>query len=107
VTAKNSAQRYFIPAAPGFWLLELCGGLAAGEYEATREPIIAWEAMPIDEDKPESACFAVPVTTEWDYADLQHAPVLGPDGRVRIAGETTYPSEAEWLKDASAKAGAR
>jgi hypothetical protein len=82
-------QRHFISAMPGFWMLGLCGGLAEGNYEATRVPIVAWEMRLIDDDKPERGYFAAPVTPEWECDGIQHAPVLGPDGRVRVAGETT------------------
>ena len=95
-------RRYFIPAAPGFWILELCGGLAEGDYEATRVPVIAWELRPIDEDKPQGDCFAVPVTPEWGYDRIESA-VLGPDGRVRIAGKSTCASR-RFARRRSAKA---
>jgi hypothetical protein len=97
---SDDGPRYFVPAAPGFWVLELCGG------ETTRAPVVAWEVRPIDEDKPGGDYFAVPVTAEWDRdcALAQYVPVLGPDGSVRVAGGPIYDNEANWIEAASAKA---
>jgi hypothetical protein len=39
---SNNKQRYFVPAAPGFWELSLVDR-GEGEYEADRIPIVAWE----------------------------------------------------------------
>jgi hypothetical protein len=97
-------QRYFVPAAPGFWELSLvdCGN---GEYEAERTPIIAWEmvadAALSDGD---SLYYAYPVTIEGERTHRASTPILEPEGRVRIACDTTYFSAQDWLRAASAEA---
>ena len=71
-------ERYFVSAQPGFRLLEL-----GADDSVFRVPIVAWEMMPIDEDKPHLACYAEFVTSDWGIARTTGA-VLGPDGFVRI-----------------------
>jgi hypothetical protein len=58
-------QRYFIPAAPNFWRLELVHPHAPhGEFKVYREPIVAWELRP-GPDRPNMNSFAQPVTVVW------------------------------------------
>jgi hypothetical protein len=78
-----------------------CGG---GEYETSRVPVVAWE-MVVDDTSSDGnpPYYAYPVTTEGGCTHRVHGPILGPDGRVRIAEGCTYDSEENWLKEASAK----
>jgi hypothetical protein len=102
-----SNQPYFVPAAPGFWELDLVD-CDPGEYEASRTPIVAWQMLTDDaasDDDP--LYYADPVTLEYGRTHRASTPILGPDGCVRIAGATTYSSEQDWLKAAAAKARAR
>jgi hypothetical protein len=99
----DNKQRHFIPSLPNYWVLELCGPLATGEYKVGRTPIVAWELLPVDEDKPEGARFAVPVTTDWEIPHPERVPVQGPDGAVRIAGEMTYETGNAWFDRAKAE----
>jgi hypothetical protein len=97
-------DRYFIPAQPGFWLLELIGSDDPDSAVGTRHyPIVAWKMRPIDDDKSGRDCFAVPVSTDWDIKDVEHAPVRAPDGRVHIAGDAVYDSEEQWFEAAKKK----
>ena len=100
---STTAPNCFVPAQPGFWVLELCEDPVKGTCLADRTPIVAWEMRLIDEDEPQRGYFAGPVTNDWGGGRTDSAPILGPDERVRVGGETTYDNEEHWLKDASAK----
>ena len=91
----NRAERYFVSAQPGFWLLEL-----GADNSVFRVPIVAWEMMPIDEDKPHLACYAEFVTSNWGIARTTGA-VLGPDGlRAGRRRRDLRHCEQEWLEAA-------
>jgi hypothetical protein len=96
--ALNAKPRYFVPAGPEFWLLELCEGVV------TRTPVVAWEirtGAPVDYRGPgiaPSGCFAIPVTASWNYNYYEHNPVLCPDGKVRVPDTRVYGDEAAWLE---------
>ena len=100
---ETKEQRYFIPAAPGYWTLDLIGSDEPGSsFAVWRYPVVAWEMRLVDEDKPERGYFAVPVTPEWEVVNYhpETAPILAPDGRVSIAGEAAHDSEEEWFEAA-------
>jgi hypothetical protein len=105
VTTKP--RRYFVPAAPGYWRLELVDTRAPnGEFKFYREPILAWELRP-GVDLPNVNFFGHPVTMVWSaYRDAVVA-ILAPDGVVRLTNGTRFPSEAEWLAHAADEARAR
>jgi hypothetical protein len=98
----ETRQRYFIPAALGFWELNYLGA-ASGGPEATREPVVAWEMIDDGASGDAHVHYAHPVTTFGEVTHRGHNPILGPDGCVRVAGDATYDSEEIWLKDAMAK----
>jgi hypothetical protein len=88
---------YFVPAAPGFWVLQLVHPDTPGEeFGVYHEPVVAWRCS--WETEAEEDGYALPVMAA---ADL---PILGPDGMVRTLLSRTFASEADWLKDASAEA---
>jgi hypothetical protein len=93
--ALNAKPRYFVPAPPGYWVLELCEG------SVTRTPVIAWEirtGAPVDSrDGAIDGCFGIPVTAVWNYNYFERNPVLCPDGKVRIPDTRVYDDEAAWL----------
>ena len=96
-------QHYFIPATPGYWTLDLIGSDEPGSsFAVWRYPIVAWEMRFKDNDKPGLGHFAVPVTPEWDTVSYhpETAPILAPDGRVSIAGESVHDSEEAWFEAA-------
>ena len=103
----DDTQRYFIPAQPGYWRLELVRPHAPdGEFKVYREPIVAWEMRP-GVDLPNVNFFARPVTVAWSsYRDAVVA-ILCPDGVVRLTNGASFPSEAEWLAHAADEARAR
>jgi hypothetical protein len=100
-------QRYFVPASPGWFVLSLMEGPGDGEYAIERTPVVAWEMAPLDEEDEYHGFWGALVTTDWEGERGMSRPILGPDGRVRLACEVLYDNEAAWLKHAAAEARAR
>ena len=102
----DKQQRYFIPAAPGFWALELVGdGAVDSGFGVWREPIVAWELRLVA--RPNMNSFAHPVTVEWHTDRDALVAILYPDCVVRLTNGTSFASEAEWLAHAADDARAR
>jgi hypothetical protein len=88
----ETKQRHFIPAAPGFWELSYLEA-ASGGPEATRAPVVAWEMVDDGVSGDEHVHYAYPVTTFGEVTGRGHNPILGPDGRVRVAGAAKKKEE--------------
>ena len=71
----DDKPRYFIPAPPGYWMLELCGEPAKDNYEATREPIVAWEMVDDGVSGDAHVHCAYPVTTFGEVTHRAHSPI--------------------------------
>jgi hypothetical protein len=101
-TVTTKPRRYFVPAGPGFWRLDLVHPRALdGEFKVSREPVLAWEMRP-GVDLPNVNFFAHPVKMVWSpYRDAVLA-IREPDGVVRLTNGASFASEAEWLSDAKA-----
>jgi hypothetical protein len=106
-SAVEATDHHFIPAAPGYWLLNLVHPRAPdGAFKISRAPIIAWELRP-GVDLQNVNFFGHPVTLVWSpYRDAVLA-ILEPDGVVRLTNGASFHSEAEWLAHAADVARAR
>ena len=80
-------DHHFIPASPGYWLVDLVHPRAPdGAFKISRAPIIAWELRP-GVDLKNVNFFGHPVTIVWSpYRDAFVA-ILCPDGLVRLTSE--------------------
>ena len=86
--------RNIITASTGWYVLRLTGSDRSGNYGIDRELIVGWETtMPADEEwappdlQDGGHCLPRPwPVTENSRGGLARAPVLSPDGRVRLAG---------------------
>lgn len=99
--SSNAKNKTFQPALAGYFVLEL-GYEDDLPSAIVRHPVIAWA---IDNDPENPHNFLIPEaillggSVESGGGYLMNAPVLCPDGIVRLGGDADWMTEQDYLND--------